>query len=246
MGERLTQRGLIPAGALGTVLFSDAALASVPAALVEFTAQAAIRFATSPSLTAGAVSLSATVLAKGILRDMIITRLSCVGITLAAIMLATGAGVLTFRASASQDQISKMGPPSHTAGPVGTAAGPIHSHAELLSAQIRVCRKAYEQANTTRNGKDDLEKLYLWSQRLMQAQIATAVGSYVTDPKARAVCVAAAKGHLDRMRRLEEDVRPLVDAGKDVPLSASTAEYYRIEAEGFVLEYDRVADPSHR
>ena len=48
------------------------------------------------------------------------------------------------------------------------------------------------------------------------------------------------------MRRLEELVRPLVGIGRDVPLNASTAEYYRIEAEGLVLEYDRGADSSNK
>ena len=67
--ERLARRGLIPAGVLGTVLFSDAAQATVPSALAELTAQAASRFATGASLTAEAVSLSATMLAKGILRE---------------------------------------------------------------------------------------------------------------------------------------------------------------------------------
>ena len=108
-------------------------------------------------------------------------------------------------------------------------------------------QRAYEQALASyRDGKVDLEKVHLWSQRLMQAQIATAVGSYVTDPKARAVYVAAAKAHRDRMRQLEELVRARVEQGNDLPLSASTAEYYRIEAEGLVLEYDRDADSSNK
>jgi hypothetical protein len=171
----------------------------------------------------------------------------CVGMTLAAVTLATGVGVLTFGASGSQDPLLPTSQPSQPEGGVGSAAGPVRSIADVLLAQSRVGQRAYEQAIATyRDGKVGLEKVHLWSQRLMQAQIATAEGSYVTDPKARAVCVAAAKGHLDRMRRLEEHVRLLVDQGKDVPLSASTAEYYRIEAEGLVLEYDRVADPSNR
>jgi RNA polymerase sigma factor (sigma-70 family) len=244
--ERLAHRGLISAGVLGTVLFSDAAQATVPTALAELTAQAAIRFAMGPSLTAEAVSLSATILAKGILREMIMTRLSCVGMTLAAFTVATAAGVLTFRASASQDKVLPTRQPSQPDGRVASAAAPARSRAELLSAQLRVCQKAYEQSLIVRNGKDDVEKIHLWSQRVMQAQIATAVGSYVADPKARAVYVAAAKAHLDRMTRLEEQIRQFVEQGMDVPLNASTAEYYRIEAEGLVMEYDRGADSSDK
>ncbi len=106
---------------------------------------------------------------------------------------------------------------------------------------------AYEQALASyRDGKVDLEKVHLWSQRVMQAQIATLTSSYVTDPKARAVCVAAAKAHRDRMGRLQELVRARVEKGEDLPLSGSTAEYYRLEAEGLVLEYDRDSDSTNR
>ena len=51
----------------------------------------------------------------------------------------------------------------------------------------------------------------------MQAQIATAEGSYVIDPKSRAVYVAAAKAHRDRMRQLEELVRARVEKGRNYP-----------------------------
>ena len=175
------------------------------------------------------------------------TRLRWVGMTLAAVTLATGAGVLTFGASGSQDPVLPTSQPSQPEGGVGSAAGPVRSYADLLSAQARVSQKAYEQALAShRNGKVDLEKVHLWSQRLMQAQIATAVGNYVIDPKARAVYVAAAKAHRDRMRRLEDLVRAFVEKGMDLPLNASTAEYYRIEAEGLVMEYDRGADSSNK
>jgi RNA polymerase sigma factor (sigma-70 family) len=243
--ERLARRGLISAGVLGTVLFSDAAQARVPTALAALTAQVACRFATSASLTSKVVSLSATTLARGILRSMIMTRLRWVGMTLAALTLATGAGVLTLRASGSQDPVLPTRQRSPRGGGSGSSTGPLQSVADLLSAQLRVGQRAYEQAIATyRDGKADLEKVHLWSERLMQAQIATAVGSYVTDPKARAIHVAAAKDHRDRMSQLEELVRARVGQGKDLPLSASTAEYYRIEAEGLVMEYNRGADSS--
>ena len=245
--EQLARRGLISAGLLETVLFSDAAQATVPTALAELTAQFASRFATGVSLTSEVVSLSAATLAKGILRGMIMTRLRWVGMTLAAVTLATGAGVLTIGASGSQDPRLPTKQRKQPGGEVGSAAGPVRSIADLLSAQSRVGQKAYEQAIATyRVGKVDLEKVYLWSQRLMQAQIATAEGSYVTDLKSRAIHVAAAKAHWDRMRRLEELVQARVEQGKELPLGASTAEYYRIQAEGLVMEYDRGADSNNK
>jgi RNA polymerase sigma factor (sigma-70 family) len=244
--ERLARRGLISAGALGTLLFSDTAQATVPTALAEITAQVASGFATGAPLTSGVVSLSATMLANSILRNMIMTKLKWIGMTLAAVTLATGAGVLTFGASGSQDPVLPTSQPSQPEGGVASAAGPVRSRADLLSAQARVSQKAYEQALASRNGKVDLEKVHLWSQRLMQAQIATAEGSYVVDSKARAVCVAAAKAHRDRMSRLEELVRAFVKNGIELPLSASTAEYYRIEADGLVMEYDRGSESSSK
>ena len=48
------------------------------------------------------------------------------------------------------------------------------------------------------------------------------------------------------MRRLEERVRLFVEKGMELPLNASTAEYYRIEAEGWVLEYDRGSESSNK
>ena len=218
----------------------------MPTAPTELTAQVASGFVTGTPLTSGVVPLSATMLAKAVLRDMIMTQLKWIGMTLAAVTLAAGAGVLTFAASRSQDPALQTSQPSQPEGGEGSAAGPVRSHADLLSAQARVSQKAYEQALATRNGKFDVDKVHLWSQRLMQAQIATAEGSYVADPKARAVCVAAAKAHRDRMSRLEEQVRAFVKNGTDLPLSISTAEYYRIEADGLVMEYDRGSESSSK
>ena len=73
----------------------------------------------------------------------------------------------------------------------------------------------------------------------METQIATARGSYVDDPKSKAIHVAAAEAHRDRMKHLEEIVRTLVEKRGGSPLSISTAEYFRIQAEAAVLEYRR-------
>ena len=55
------------------------------------------------------------------------TRLRWVGMILAAVTLATGAGVLTFGASGSQDQVLPTRQPSQPEGGVGSAAGPVRS-----------------------------------------------------------------------------------------------------------------------
>jgi hypothetical protein len=204
-------------------------------------------------VTAGVVSADVAALTREVLKVMLLSKLKIVITVLmvGGVVVLGGAG-LAYRSRAA-DPSSKAGQsttdqpgqerptkkPSQAEGEAGSAAGPVGSRADLLSAQLRVSQKAYEQALESHPiGKVDLEKVHLWSQRLMQAQIATAVGNYAVDPKARAVYVAAAKAHRDRMRRLEVRVRLFVEKGMDLPLSASTAEYYRIEAEGWVLEYD--------
>lgn len=243
--ERLTRRRLISAGALGALLSSDDAQATAPTALAELTVRVASRFATGACLTGEMVSPAAGMLARGMLRSMFMTRLTWVGMALAAIALATGTGLLTIRVSASQEP----GPPRKKSSQQGdvssSAASPVRSFAELVSAQSRVGQRAYEQAIAMyRDGKVDLEKAYLWSTRVMQIEIDAVSGDYSTSPKKRAVNVAAAKAHRDRMRQLEELVRARTEEGNELPLGASTAEYYRLEAEGFVMEYDRGAGSS--
>ena len=208
----------------------------------------------------GLVSAGVAVLTGKVLKIMLLSRLKvATTVLMIGCAVVLGGGGLAYRSRAA-DPASKAGqsttdrpgqerptrPPSQPERGAGSAAGPVGSFAELLSARAQVSQKAYEQALVSRDGKIDVDKVHLWSQRLMQAQIATAVGDYVTDPKARAVCVAAAKAHRDRMRRLEEQVRIFVEKGMELPLSASTAEYYRIEAEGWVLEYDRGSESSNQ
>ena len=66
-------------------------------------------------------------------------------------------------------------------------------------------QREYEQAIATyRDGKVEREKVHVWSQRLMQAQIDLAAGSYLTDPKSRAIYVAAAKAHREAAGYFEE------------------------------------------
>jgi RNA polymerase sigma factor (sigma-70 family) len=90
---RLTHRGLAPtAGLIGTLLGADAATASLPAALVDSTAQAAIGFAANAAATSGLVSTSVVTLTESVLKTMAITRLKlALGIAI-AVGIATTAG----------------------------------------------------------------------------------------------------------------------------------------------------------
>jgi RNA polymerase sigma factor (sigma-70 family) len=242
--ERLAGRGLISPAVVGTAFFDGAAKATVSTALAERTVQIAGRFATGTCLTGRVVSPSVGMLVRGILRSMFMTRLKWLAMTLAAVALATGTARLTIRASASQEPDLPTKQPPRPGGKAALAAPPMSSAADLGSAHLRVAQKAYEQAIAMyRDGKVDLEKVHSWSWRLMQLQVS---GVDYFAPKGSAVCVAAARAHRDRMRQLEELVRARVEDGKELPLSASTAEYYRLDAEGFVMEYSRGADSSNK
>ena len=261
LAKRLTRRGIaLSGGSLAVLLAQESASASMPTRLIDSTAQAASLFAEGGAVTAGVVSAEVAALTREVFKVMMLGKLKVATTVLmigCAVVLGGGGWAYRSRAADPPSQVGQSttdrpgqekptGQPSQPEGGVGSAAGPVGSLAELLSAQARVSQKAYEQALVSRDGKIDVDKVHLWSQRLMQAQIETAVGSYVDDPKARAVYVAAAKAHRDRMRRLEERVRLFVEKGMELPLKHSTAEYYRIEAEGMVLEYDRGSESSNK
>ena len=257
LAKRLSRRGVsLSAGSLAVLLAGESASAGMPTWLIGPTAQAASSFAAGEAVTAGMVSAQVATLTREVLKVMLLGKLKILT-TMLMIggVVVLGGGGLAYRSRAADppskagqgasDQPGQERPTIEPSRPKG-GAGPVGTYAELLSAQSRVSQKAYEQALETRNGKIDVDKVHLWSQRLMQAQMATAVGNYIVDLKARAVYVAAAKAHRDRMTRLKERVRLFVEQRMDLPLSDSTAEYYRIEAEGFVLEYERASESSNK
>jgi hypothetical protein len=173
---------------------------------------------------------------------MFLSRLKFVTATLlvGSAILAGETGILAYGASGSTEQGSPATQPSPPEGGLGATADPIRSWADYYSTRSRVSRKAYDQALASfQAGKVDLEAVHLWSKRLMETQTATATGSYVDDPRSRIIHVTAAEAHRDRMRHLEAVVQILVQKREALPLSGSTAEYFRIEAEALVMEYSR-------
>ncbi len=107
----------------------------------------------------------------------------------------------------------------------------------------RTCQKVYDQfIGSYRDGKVDIESVYLWSNRLMELQLSEASGTHGTDPDS--ISISAARAHLGRMKRLEEIAGDRVGKGQESPMCITTAEHYRVEAEAKVLEFDRsTADP---
>jgi RNA polymerase sigma factor (sigma-70 family) len=91
--ERLTRRGLtLSTGMLVTALARQAD-AAVPAAWIERTSRAALLFAAGKGLAAGTVSVSAALLAEGVLKAMFMTRVQMVG---AVLLLACMAGTVVY------------------------------------------------------------------------------------------------------------------------------------------------------
>jgi RNA polymerase sigma factor (sigma-70 family) len=95
LARRLARHGLaLSAGSLAAVLAQNAASACVPAAVVSGTIRAVTLVAAGQG-AAAAVSANAAVLAEGVVKTMLLTKLKCVTVVLAAVSgLAVGAGVL--------------------------------------------------------------------------------------------------------------------------------------------------------
>jgi RND family efflux transporter MFP subunit len=85
--SRLRQRGLVPSAGLLAAALSADATAAIPARLVHSTAQEAIRFATGGA-AAGTTALTAATLAKGVLRAMILTKVTPPAVLAALLLIA--------------------------------------------------------------------------------------------------------------------------------------------------------------
>ena len=89
--SRLIRRGVAPTA---WALYVESTSAAVPAKLMETTVKAAIGYAD------GVVSPAVTLLIQGVLRAMLLKKLSMIAITVvASLALATGAGVLARQAA---------------------------------------------------------------------------------------------------------------------------------------------------
>lgn len=111
--SRLVRRGLAPSAALAATaaLPPHAPGASVPSALVELTARAAIRFA-ARTPTIGTISGPVLNLAKGVLSQMILFKLKA-----AVVVAAAGLGMLAFSSLSNGRPASAAGPETPVVSP---------------------------------------------------------------------------------------------------------------------------------
>jgi RNA polymerase sigma factor (sigma-70 family) len=99
---RLARRGLTPsAGLFAAILTETIASASLPPALADATAKAAMQFAVGQTATGGAVSVQVATLTMGVLRTMFLAKLKTVGMLVLLLgLVASVAALVRVRADA--------------------------------------------------------------------------------------------------------------------------------------------------
>jgi hypothetical protein len=99
-------------------------------------------------------------------------------------------------------------------------------------ARAAAARKVYEHLleryKLDPNFQNEPERSYLWSRRWMEAE-RQAAGT-------KAGRVAAVEGHLERMKKWEKVFKEGVERGIFSPGDVAAAEFYRLEAEGWLAE----------
>jgi len=118
--------------------------------------------------------------------------------------------------------------PALAADPAASRSRP---PASLLEAKVVACRAAYDAARRYFEEKAylDLDSVYLWSRRLMQAEI-DRDGRESAEP---------ARAHLERMKGLEARIGADFKAGRSSDLNLRSAAYYVRDAETILSTYDR-------
>jgi hypothetical protein len=107
------------------------------------------------------------------------------------------------------------------------AAGADEKAAENARARAAAAEKAYkgifQRSQVDPTSPLDVERLYQWSRRWLEAE------RELADKKEERV--AAAQAHLDRMKKLEEVVRGWHRKGLLPPADVPAVEFYRLDAE---------------
>jgi hypothetical protein len=106
---------------------------------------------------------------------------------------------------------------------------PAAAPSRLARQRLEAARKTYEATWANyRERRASQDSLYRWSLRWLEAE------RQLGGP--RADQVAAFKGHWERMRELERLIANLQRVGQAVIDEVSAAEYYRVEAEIWLVQ----------
>jgi RNA polymerase sigma factor (sigma-70 family) len=208
---RLVRRGIsLTAGALAAALNTDALAATVPTALAE----AACRTAAQ-----GIASQAAIILAKGVIRTMLLTRIRTVVIVLATVGLTIG-GVGFVATQPWADAHAQEKPPAPAAG--DDAAKRMTKLLQERRDAAQVAFTFYMKRIETGQGTADSD-FCAAALRLHESEMALC--------HSRAERIAACEAHLKRMREMDAIVRALSDAGQIHQAAAALGRYQRIDAE---------------
>ena len=209
--SRLGRRGLAPTAGVLAAMVSIDATAALERPLIERTVSASLELATGQALTQ-VVSTSITSLVEGVLATMILNKLTWVGLSVLLAGLAlTSAGVMArqdARPNADPPKASVKAEPQPDSPAFGKAAqkpadAPTTKNVETASEStvdpreelVQAARSAYRTTwEAFGSGHASAEQVYQASQKWMEAQD--------RNPSSAEAKVAAATGHLERMRDL--------------------------------------------
>jgi RNA polymerase sigma factor (sigma-70 family) len=124
LAKRLTRRGVVlSGGSLVAALLQYAGPATVPAAVISSTIQAATVFAAGPA-AAGAIPPSVANLTEGVLKSMLISKLKlAVTLVMGAIILGLGVTGVALQTTSGQEPKQKEPPPAAAGRLVSESAG---------------------------------------------------------------------------------------------------------------------------
>ncbi|HEX8198884.1 MAG TPA: hypothetical protein VF590_00215 [Isosphaeraceae bacterium] len=164
LAQRLARRGVsLSVGAVAAVLSQDVASAGAPNAVVSSTVEAASRFAAGRAAAAGVISPKVAILAEGVLKAMLMSKLKA---TIAVVLIlgfaATGARGLVTRTAKAQDR---------PASAEGRAGAPPKRGPERAEAGIAEDAKGGDDA--ARPGESDRRRLEEAGPALVKEFVAT-------------------------------------------------------------------------
>jgi RNA polymerase sigma factor (sigma-70 family) len=200
--ERLTRRG-VTLPAVFSVNLGRSLPNLVPASLLQSTTLAATRLAGGQTLTAGIVSAQAILLMEGVIGTMFAAPLKIAAVALAAGGLLVVPGVLAYQGTPLQPKqqpntTAASSPVDSTRKEEDATVKPVLQQTEDTSstpeALVKLCEEALQSLDVRATaGEASVEKIYLWSRRMVEAQLALNLAD--ADRK------IALQAHLDRMRK---------------------------------------------
>jgi RNA polymerase sigma factor (sigma-70 family) len=209
---RLVRRGVtLTAGALAAALTADTLTAAVPAALTDAACAAAVQ---------GAAATSAMILAKGVVRAMLLTRIRTTIIVLTILGL-TGAGTGFIATLPWADAHPQERPPAQATEDDGAA--------KRLAKLLRERRDAAELAYSLRmrpvqNGQMIADNAFFAvAMRFHESEMALC--------QTRADRIKACENHLKRVNEADGILNAQLVAGKINQVDAAVGTYYRLDAE---------------